>query len=368
MINRLGPFRPTGKPIVNITLNNKKVVDWQSFRLELNGLGAVDSYQVDLPWEVTDNPRDPLLYSGPSQSADLVLGSANIQIEAGFQGEGDPQLLIEGPMDYPAWDFDEGENVSIHGRSYASAPFDYKETAKWQNLTSTAAFKQIAQFHGLNPIIPIETSTLTGEYENDDHVNMKREVSHWDFVLFLAQNEGFTTRVKGKDWYFGPRERLPNYNLDPLAFTWGFNIDKPFHIERAPNAARNLIVEVLSWIPGTKKRKGQRIVEKTSFVGSSDGQKYIMRYYYPNITRDEAQRRARNKLQELSRMQLFGSFPTDWSPDLSYDRKIALYGVGQGLSQTYFVPKIVITGSKSDGIRAEVSFTNLPLEEGGKFG
>ncbi|WP_019123644.1 hypothetical protein [Brevibacillus massiliensis] len=375
-VNKPGSFRPYGKPVVNITINGKPVKDWISFQVELNGLGAVDSYEVQLPWEVTDTPSDPLLYSGSSKSADLVFGSAKIRIEAGFEGEGKPELLIEGDMDYPTWNFDanEGEVVTIHGRSYAARAFDFKETLKWQNLTSTAAFKQIAATHGLTPVVPVETKDPVGEYVKDDHANINREVSHWDAALYLAQNDGFTTRVRGIEWFYGPREMLPNYNKDPLPFTWGHNIESGFWIERAPNAARNLIVEVISYIPGgVKKRgsgqkKGQRIVERASFTGSSTGHKYIQRYYYPGITRDEAQRRARNILKELSRQQVYGSFTTDYFPELATDRRIVLYGVGKGLSQVYFVSKIVVTGNRDEGLKAEVTFTNLPLEEGGRFG
>jgi len=369
-VNRKGPFRTIGKPIVIISINDKRVVDWISFQAEANGLGAVDAFQVTLPWEVTENqPRDELLFSGPSKSSELVFGTAAVKIEAGFEGEGDPALLIEGMMDRPTWDFSkrDGEIVTIHGRSYAAKPFDYKETAKWQNQTSTAAFKQIAAIHGLTPVVPVETATLIGGYEKEDHVDTKREISHWDFVLYMAQNEGFTTRVKGEEWYFGPQENLPGYTLDPISFTWGFNIDEHFCIERAPNAARNLIVEVISWIPGKKKGKGQRIVEKASFSGSSTGHKYTQRYYYPNLTRDQCQRKARSILEDLSRQQVYGSFDTDWFPELSNDRRISLNGVGVGLSQVYFTPKIVVLGSK-EGLKAEISFTNLPFEEGGQFG
>lgn len=375
-VSQEGPFRGYGRPVVNITINGKPVKNWISFTVEKSGLGAVDSFEVKLPWEVTDKPTDPLLYSGSTQAADLVFGSAKVRIEAGFEGEGKPALLIEGDMDYPVWSFDttDGEVVSIYGRSYAARAFDFKETVKMQNLTSTAAFKQIARKHGLNPVVPQESEAPVGEYVKDDHANVNREVSHWDLVLYLAQNDGFTTHVQGTDWYYGPREMLPNYKKDPLVFTWGHNIDSGLQIERAPNASRNLIVEVISFVPGAVKKrgvgrmKGQRIVEKASFTGSSSGNKYTQRYYYPGITRDEAQRRARSILKDLSRQQVHGSFTTDFFPELSNDRRIVLYGVGKGLSQVYFTPKVVISGSRDDGLKAEVTFTNLELEEGGRFG
>ncbi|OXM84610.1 phage late control D family protein [Paenibacillus rigui] len=366
---RSGPLRPTGKPIVNISINGTAVTDWKQFRVDLNGLGAIDTFDITLPWEVTDSPRDSLLYSGSTSSSDLVTGSAEVLIQAGFEGEGELVNLIEGAMDHSAWDFSkqDGEIVTLTGRSYAARPFDYKESAKWQNMTSTAAFKEIALSHGLTPIVPVETTKLVGEYTNEDHANITREVSHWDFVLYLAQNEEFTTRVKGKEWFFGPNEELDGFSDDPIIFSWGHNIDEPFRIERAPNAARNLTVQVISWAPG-KKKGGRRIIENATLSGGSNGHKYVMRYYYPNRTRDQCQQLARGILAEISKNQLYGSFSTDWFQDLSNERRIELQGIGKGLSGKYFVPKISITGSKEQGLRVEVSFTNLPLEEGGTYG
>ena len=64
--------------------------------------------------------------------------------------------------------------------------------------------KDICQRHGLTPIVPIATSDMIGEYVNDDHTTVAEEMSHWDYVLYLAEQEGFVSRIKGKEWYFGP--------------------------------------------------------------------------------------------------------------------------------------------------------------------
>ncbi|MED1663466.1 hypothetical protein [Brevibacillus laterosporus] len=375
LINRTGPFRPTGTPIVKITVNGKPVPHWLSFRVELNGLGSVDNYEITLPWEVTEkSPDHELLYSGPSKSSPLTTGPAIVSIEVGFEGEGSLQKLIEGDMDYPIWNFAESETVTITGRSYGARAFDFKESIKMQNMTASAAFKKIAAQHNLKPVVPVATDTFIGEYIGEDHANAKREVSHWDFILYMAQNEGFTTHVRGTEWYFGPREKLPNYMKDPVIFTWGHNIKPGLQIERAPKASRNLIIEIVSWIPGRAKKrgkgnlKGQRIVEKASFAGSSSGEKKTLRYYYPNVTRDQAQRLARKKLEELSKTQVFGSFQTDWFPDVQIDRRISLRGVGTVLSQDYFTSKLIVSGQIDSGIEAEIEFTNLEAENGGKFG
>ncbi len=363
-----GDFRIFGKPIVIIKINGQKVANWKDFKVDINGLGDVDSFNIKLPWDVSDKPHDELLYSGSKSSSIIVNGGAEITIEAGFEGE-NVKLLIDGKMDNAHWNFDsdDGESVEIKGRSLAAAPYDFKETVKYQNLTATDAHAQIAVKHGLNPVAPIRTSAMIGEYINDDHATVTRETSHWDFVLYLAENEGFVSRVRGKEWYFGPVEMLPGFSEAPLSFSWGHNILSPLEFERAPNAARNLIVEVISWQPGKKKGKGTRIVEKASFTTSSSGHKYTIREYRPNITRDQAQRLAQNFLLQMSKEQITGSFSCDFFTELDNDRRIALHGVGAGLSQIYFISRLELSGDKEQGLQAALEFSNLPLSESGSF-
>lgn len=359
-----GDFRPFGKPVVDIKINGEKILDWIDFKVDINGVGDIDSFSVKFPWDVSDNPQNKLLYSGSKQSSVIVNGSADISISAGFENE-DIKNLIEGRMDNAKWNFDygSGETVEINGRSFAGALFDFKETVKYQNLTACDAIEKMATQHGLNTIMPVKTSALIGEYINDDHSTVTRETSHWDYALYLGENEGFVNRVRGKDWFFGPLEMLSGYNLDPLQFSWGNNIKSGLNFERAPNAARNLNVEVISWQSGSKKSKGQRIVEKASLDESSDGTKYTIRRYIPNITREQAKRQSDNILKQLSKEQIMGSFSCDFFSSIDNDRRIVLYGVGQGISQIYFATKIGISGSASNGLSCNIDFSNLPLSD-----
>ena len=361
-----GQLEPVATPVVNIALNGQPVKDWLSFTVTLSGLGDIDTYEVVLPWTIGDKPYDPLLYSGSAQSADLVNGTATIKIEAGYDG-GEIKLLIEGDMDAPKWSFDNGERVTISGRSYASRAYDEKETVKYQNMTATEAHAKIAALHGLTPVAPVATTSMIGEYINDDHASLTSETSHWDLILYLAENEGFVTRVRGKEWYFGPLDSMPNFLLESLPYTFGVDIMRGLTFERAPNAARNLTVEIISYQPAkTKRGKGSRIIEKSSSVGKGIN-KYVVREYVPNITRDQAQRLAKNKLAELSKQQVFGSFSCNFNPELDIDRKVVLYGVGVGLSQHYFVQNIRISGDRQKGLKSEVSFSNLQLTEAGGY-
>lgn len=355
-----------GKAVTaKVSINDVCVKNWIGFTVNLNGFGDIDSFSLDLPWTIGDEPEDPLLYSGSTKSVDWINDSAVIKIEAGYDNE--LNLLIEGNMDAPKWHFGNSEKVTITGRSFAAKAYDEKETVKYQNMTSTEVHATLAQKHGLTPVTPVATSTMIGEYINGDHASLTSEESHWDLVLYLAENEGFVTRVRGKEWYFGPLESLSNMQKEPLHYTYGVDIGDELVIEGAPNASRNLTVEVISYQPAkTKRGKGSRIVEKSTSIGKGIN-KYVIRKYVPNITRDQAQRIAKNTLQELSRQQLFGSFPCDYNPELDIDRKIVLNGVGVGLSQYYFVQGLRLTCNRDNGLKCNVSFSNLQLNESGGY-
>lgn len=351
-----GNFRAFGKPIVNITINDKKIEDWISFQVNWNGLGEVDDFEVEFQWDISDNPRHEFFYSGSKQSSVVVKGKVVVKIEAGFEGE-EIVLLIEGEMDYPEWDFSDGETVKIIGRSYAAKPYDFVETVKYQNMTATEAFQKICKTHGLTPVVPVATSDMIGEYVNDDHTSVAEEMSHWDYVLYLAEQEGFVSRIKGKEWYFAPLSMLEDYQKEPLAFSYGHNVRK-LKMKKAPNEARNFVVEVISWQSGEKKKKGNRIVEKAVIGKEEADNVYTIRRNIPNITRAQAQKHLKNICSELTKQQFSGSFETDFFQELTNDRRIVLYGVGMELSQIYHVESVTISGDKESGLECSVKFTN----------
>ncbi len=351
-----GNFRAFGKPIVNIYVNDVKLTDWISFDVNWNGSGEIDDFEVTLQWDISDTPRHEFFYSGSKDASIVVKGKVVVKIEAGFEGE-EIVPLIEGEVDYPEWEFGEKEVVKLVGRSYAAKPYDFVETVKYQNMTATEAHKDICQRHGLTPIVPIATSDMIGEYVNDDHTTVAEEMSHWDYVLYLAEQEGFVSRIKGKEWYFGPLSMMEEYQKEPLAFSYGHNIKK-LKMKKAPNEARNFHVEVISWQSGEKKGKGNRIVEK-AVIGEEEGDNiYTIRRNIPNITRAQAQKQLQNICSELTKQQFSGSFDTDFFQELTKDRRIVLYGVGMDLSQIYHVETITISGDKDSGIECSVDFTN----------
>ena len=150
---------------------------------------------------------------------------------------------------------------------------------------------------------------------------------------------------------------MEDYQKEPLAFSYGHNI-RNLKMKKAPNEARNFVVEVVSWQSGQKKKKGNKIVEKKVIGNEKANNVYTIRRNIPNITRAQAQQQLKNICNELTKQQFSGSFDTDFFQELTNDRRIVLYGVGIDLSQVYHVESITISGDKDSGLVCSVKFTN----------
>ncbi len=120
-------------------MKKNRGLDFISSKLEWFGR-RIDDFEVEFQWDVSII-QDTNFYSGSKQSSVVVKGKVIVKIEAGFEGE-EIVPLIEGEMDYPEWDFSDGETVKIIGRSYAAKPYDFVETVKYQNMTATEAFQK----------------------------------------------------------------------------------------------------------------------------------------------------------------------------------------------------------------------------------
>ena len=354
-----GFFRGYGKPKATVRMLGYDLPKWESIRVENNAFSVADSFDISLPWDVSDKQVDPLLSSGPDFQSQLVSGT-NIPVEVylGFTGEPTKRVMF-GKMDVARWNFgSDGEVVSVIGRNLTGQLIDTKTTEKYQNLTASKVAEQFFIQHGLTPQVT-KTNNLIGTYLNKDQTQMERETTQWDLLLWLSQEEGFVCRVIDDIGYFGPRSGIANLNAEPLVYTWGLNI-LDLEIERGPHAARNLVVEVVSW------HGKQRIAEKATSRTHVE-EKYTQRFTIPGLTREQAQKRARSILEELSAQEMFGRLRTDWIPEFGTDRRIALHGVGLGLSQIYYVTKVTVQSSLSGGIEAELSFVNNYIQDAGRY-
>jgi len=355
-------------------------VQYLDFTVEQNGFSAADSFELNLPFFVRDNINgDKVLANGPGfQSILFTQDAVPIQIYAGFPrnisnyGISDLTKIMDGSLDTVKAFFknaaDLGETIAINGRNVVGQMIDYKITEKYPNLTaSNIAEKFSAQF-GLTPIIT-PTTTFSGVYYNNNSTTLGRETNVWDLLLYLAKMENFIVRVKNGQLLFGPYATVTGYvNQVPINYTWGYDIEEA-ELERSPHAARDIVVKVISYNRNTKGR----IVEtakSTTLIGTKvkgqtgQRQSYIETYIIPGLTRDQAQRKAEWILAELSRTELIGTMKCAGNVDLDIDRQIALNGLGDQLSQNYYLNKVTHSLNLSEGFRSEVSFSNQFMANG----
>ena len=339
-------------------------VRFSAFHAEANGFSAADTFELTCPWFVQDTPSgETVLANGPGfESVLMTQDVIPIQLYAGYPANpnafdtGDLTQIMDGYMDTAEWDFDDtGEFVTITGRNRLAPLLDTVISSKYPNLTSSSIAAMIAQEHGLTPVVT-PTTTLAGTFYNQNSTVLGANAKEWDLLLFLAKMENFIVRVRGQQLLFGPYSTVTGYvNQDPIPYTWGYDIET-LKITRAPQAAKDIVVKVYSY-----DRNGKyRIVETArASSGGSPKQEYVETYTIPGLSRAQAQAQAKAILAQLSSAQLIGQLTGAGNTDMAIDRQIALYGVGQGLSSTYYLTRVRHTlDITSDGYSIDVSFSN----------
>ena len=236
-----------------IVFVNGENVRFNSFRVEHSGFSAADSFEVDLPFFVTQaSGKEKILANGPDFATMLLRqDSIPVKILVGYSKnpdnytESDLTQVIDGYVDTARWHFDEnGESVTITGRNVVGKMIDTKINDKFPNLTASQIASMYAGKYELYTSIT-PTRTLAGTYYNNTSaVISSSDMSEWDMLLYLAKQEDYICRVKGNTLYFGPFGTVTKFLGDAAQYTWGkdiFSLD----MERSPHGAKD--IKVLIW-------------------------------------------------------------------------------------------------------------------------
>ncbi|GIM47043.1 hypothetical protein DNHGIG_25920 [Collibacillus ludicampi] len=361
-----GNLRGVSKPRSIVRIDGYRT--WfNSWEVNLNSTHEADDFTLELPFRITRNQQQGYLVNTPEYTTYLFTKSdVLVEIFVGYPQnpqqfqESDLTRIMYGYMDTAEIRADaSGEIVTLTGRNMIAPFLDNKTTEKYQNMTSSAIAQMLAARRGLQASVT-PTYTLTGKYYNGDHVEMNKDVSEWDLLTFLAEQEGYALRVKDNTLFFGPFDQVIGNitNAPPLNYTWGQNIES-FTLSRSPHAAKNIEVEVHSY----DQKTGKHILAKTARNYAMAQNTYHERYFYPGLTQDQAQKKAQSILDQLSKLEVTGTMNVAGNEQLTVDRRIALYGVGLGLSETYFVRKASHKFDYKNGYRCEITFSNLLLPD-----
>jgi hypothetical protein len=365
-----GSGRNGVRPARGIAVVNGQRVRFERFSVEQNAFSAADSFTLELPFFVLDEQGDKILSNGPDFASQLMtVDVIPVQLYVGYPSGPDPnaigtsdlELVLDGRMDTTQFAFSRmGETVTLFGRNAVGQLIDAKVYEKFPNLPASSIATRFAGEHGLTPVVT-GTTALAGSYYNQQAAALGREATEWDLLLYLARRENYIVRVKGNELHFGPYGTVVG-DAAPVPYTWGSDVEE-INIERSPHAARNLVVTVLTYDRNSKKlikevaksstQAAQRIAQQIDRRA-----KYSLTYTIPGLTRQQAQNRAQQILDEYSRKQVIGRIVAAGNTALSVDRQIQIGGLGKGLDGSYYVNRVVHSFDLSRGYSIDASFSS----------
>jgi phage protein D len=337
-----------------------------NWTVNLNSTHTADDFTVELPFAIMRNVPQGYLVNSPEFTSYLFTNSdVLVEIYVGFPQDptsytvDDLKRIMYGYIDTVDLHCSEGETVTLTGRNRMADFIDTKTTEKYQNMTASAIAMKFAQEHNLNMAIT-PTYTLVGNYLNKDTSYLNKDVTEWDLLTFLADQEGFELRVRDETLCFGPFDQIVgDIQTESLNYTWGQNVEV-LTISRSPHGAKNLIIEVHSY----DHSKGKHIKAEAKRTNAKATRSFTQRYFFSGLTMEQCQKKAEAVLDQLSKLEVVGTLNVSGNEKLVIDRPIYLYGTGLGLSEMYYIRKSTHKfDSSGNGYTCDVTFSNVLLSD-----
>jgi hypothetical protein len=291
--------------------------------------------------------------------------SAVIQI--GYQTGGTVawQTVLSGVVDDYEIDLD-NRTLTLNGRDLAAQLIDTKTAETYSNQTSSEIANILANSVGLTPVVTA-TTTPVGRYYQIDHARLSlgafhSDITQWDLLIYLAQQEGFDLFVSGGSLYFQPAATPDtSYNIFwrlgqdgvPSANVMGLKL------QHALTLAKGVSVTVKSWHSGLRRPIVAKAADPNYAGKSGDGTQDFV-FYVPNLTPQQAINLANQRYADITRHLRKISFDAPGDLVLSPRFVVQLNGTGTAFDTNYYPDMIRFTYSQDDGFCMSVTAKNIP--------
>lgn len=313
--------------------------------------GYADTFDVEIPLIGQPSPIDRNYFANNQN----VL----VQIYIGFPPDpnnfttNDLDLILIGNADRYEDDLCENK-ISISGRDLTAKFIDTKITQLFPNQVSSQIVTTFAQQQGLTPQVT-PTTTPVGTFAFNQQTLSANQVSQWDLITQLAQQEGFSAFVQGNTFIFEPKDNkgnspyLINYQPSGQNSFPSSNVESLRIITNATVAGN---VQVTVRVPystktGTAFSVKQSIKQKAG--KSLSTKKYV--YRKPGLTPQQAQQLAAQLLEQHTSQGVAIDFNAPGDNLLKKDSIIQLKGTNTLYDQQYFPDEIQRHISLSQGYR-----------------
>lgn len=365
MKNTLPAGSVVRQPRGAVKINGQVIDGWLHFDTDETEFYSPDTFRV--AFAMSALPQDKGVAWFASQT------KLEVELFAGFPADPDhfgPEELESvffGRTDEPAFDWDT-LTIELTGRDLTADLIDHKTSEKYVNQTASQIATKLAGKYGLTPVVTA-TSQTVGRYYQIDHVELKDDRTEWDLLTYLARQEGFVVFVRGKELHFQPKAKA---GQDPYVIRWTpASADGPPELNgtrlkttRTLTVARDIEVTVTSW--NHKQKKGFKVQSKRSKGqrGSKGGKVEVQKYSYsiPGLTIDQAQKRADQIRDELSKHEMKLSLEGPADNLLHIDDVIQLQGTGTAFDQAYYPSSIARTLTVDGGYGWTVEAKNHGVE------
>jgi hypothetical protein len=354
--------RPRG--IVKI---NGYPVSFLSAKVESKSHFSCDTWSVKL--EAWNQPENyDLVYW-----ADAV--DVQIEILFGMLEDGDDvgaapknvTSVILGQVDDVSIDpFDE-DSLVISGRDLSAQLIDQKTTNKYPDHVSSWIVATIAQIFNLTPQITT-TSIPVGQYYNGAYASIARELSYWDLLVYLADQEGFDMYVRGSILYFGPPQAdddknplIVSVSNDGLAIT--SNASK-LKLHKSLTMAQDVNVTVISHSPDTGSVKATASRKGKKGAASSGAPEKAQNYTFrkPGLSQQQAQNLANQKLVDITKFERTIEVSMAGDEVLTVQNRCVIQGTKTSFDQSYYIQQITRSLDFEGGFSMSLQCKNTSTE------
>lgn len=313
-----------------------------------------DTFEAQLA--IGGDPTTGLAFWGSQTSLDVT-------IQASLDGGQSWKTMIMGQVDTIEVSMEHGV-CAVRGRDLSARLIDARTQESFQNQTASQVAEKLAERHGLTPDVQ-STSTLVGRYYSQDHAHVtgsqfSRTRTEWDVLVYLAQHEQFDVWVTGSTLHFKPGVKPGG---DPWLAVWTESPHKAnvmtLGLSRSLTLAPDVVVKVRSWNSRHAKgftKSSPSNLSATSAVSSGRAQQYI--YVFPNLTEDEAQKKANSLREDITRHERLVDFSAPADLLLTTEVMVQLQGTGSSWDQTYYVDRVVRRMSFEEGFVMDVRCKN----------
>lgn len=365
------PASRATQPRVAVYANGERVEGLINFDVDLNTYYQADTFRVSLCLSAQPANRG---FAWWSSQADIEM-----ELLAGYPttpdsfSRSDLVSLLVGNVDDIEID-PIADEITLAGRDLTSRFIDNKTIEKYQNLSASAIAIKLATSRGLTPVVT-DTPGPVGRYYQIDHVALQDDRPEWDLLTYLANVTGNVVYVKGRELHFEPKPdpaQVPPYVLrwQPAAEGQAFPIFNGMRLRMSRNltVAKNIRVTVRS---SNYKQKGGFTVTANRARVKSPVTRGVPRTYsptqqysfaIPNLTPDEAQKRANQILKDISEHEMNMTAEVSGDPAIVPTTMVKLVGTETAYDQLYYPASVVHSFDSRGGYRTIIRGKNSSPE------